>query len=421
MTRGPLVVLRRSRCIIAAVFLILCFLCSSALTQERLKGRSREGTDSYETRSSVVPKLVSLQVVQGSVEQYLDREVLLEGIVTTVNFAPEIRDGSTVSSLVLSEGAASIRVLSPAAILYSEGDRLRVSGIIQRHPSIVGDLELDARDGSFEVLAASERTLDTWIRPRADSSGAVRVESVPTPLSVFGNVSNILSAVIALVATFAIALRFRRFNLALHIAQAGSETWEKRDGTVCVPVRILSTGSSPVALSQNIELRIGRQRIPIKSVHRDLKPVKFPFLVGDERLELMFAVPAKVTFPEDSKVYLRMQDAVSRKKFKKRLPWLDIGLLLVQVRGDANDSPTWPDSGVVMGTDAYFRVRGSDRFHYSKDCAALSRSSVGRIEAIVASEIYALNLSPCKRCRGADIRASRSVREEWGRRRKVTA
>lgn len=369
-------------------------------SQEGAEGGSQKRTDTQVKVGDKDPQVVSLQVVQGSVEQFLDREVVIEGVVKTVNFAPEIRDGSTLSSLLLSEGTASMRVLSPAAILYSEGDRLRISGILRRHPPLVGDLEIDARDGSFEVLTASERTFDTWIRPRTESPGALKVETVPTQLSIFGHLSDIASAVIALVATVAIALRFRRFNLALHIAQPVSSRVLIYDRTLRIHIRILSTGSSPVALSKEIYLQVRKQRFPAVAVLRDSEFVAFPILIRDEELEFRFSLPAEPTLPEKSKVYVRMQDAASAKTFKKRLPWLDAGLLFAQISKDASDA-AGPATSKAMDTDTFFRVRGSDRFHGSKECIALRRSASDRIETISSSAIPGRNLSPCKRCGGS--------------------
>jgi len=254
--------------------------------------------------------------------------VVVEGEVSSINYAPEIRDGMSVLSFVLDDGTGKVKILNQTAGMLTRGDRVRVVGVFARSRELAGYMkpanEIDSTRGEIEVLKGKRAEEIRESRERGVT--AIPTSLVDTPWSLTIGIATLLSAIFAAIATIPLVLRARRFNLAMKIMAPSPGLVERTRGesiAVFRPIlRLISTGSMTPQLSREFILKIGAQKFQSQSLRilERAEEIVFPVAVENSiTLELDCEIPDSLCeeVPQGYSVIFR--DTFTGQHFKARI------------------------------------------------------------------------------------------------------
>lgn len=269
------------------------------------------------------PEKIDLKDLPVKSEQLVGKDIIVEGKVKSINYAPEIHNGKTLHSLVISDDGVVLRVVFASAVLYAEGDFLRLRGVLRENP-ISGALEVT--DVDVEPIEYSKESYARWAKPYSnDAAKGVPTEVIPTPLSTAGEISAVLAAIFGLVVVIGQVLDRRKALILLPLEESKSEVVE---GKIVIRIRVFPSGNTPLVLSSNISLKKKRflfsKSWGIEQVcDPDSGPVRFPLILqGEKDLELIFQYSAEDDSTMLGNWLLFWSCHGSRRILKNRLPWL---------------------------------------------------------------------------------------------------
>jgi len=321
-------------------------------------------------------------------------EITVEAVVSDVGFAPEFRNGRTFYVLRLSDGGKSLKVLSTVSIFYSEGDRLRVSGLLQRTPGASADLELDATEGILEAVELSERSRKLFVEPRVTQSRAIEIREEQTARTRLLDLASALSAIFAFVAAVGALLTFRFFNLRLDGELL--EVLSKRSkGEFEIVVRVFSLGRVAAALSEEGQLRWRGGKLSAVSAQPvtddSSRAPSWPLIVGDAVIRLTFPIPSEPDMTR-GQVWLVIKDRSSRKRFRISLEAERLREAIEGMNAEEHSA------GFPCEPVKFFHVPGSIRYHHSLSCPSLSRTPSQNIQSVEPEWACNIGLRVCRVC-----------------------
>jgi hypothetical protein len=252
----------------------------------------------------------------------LGTNVRLTGRVKSINYMPEIRDGASILSFVLTAENQELRVVTPLAATLARDDQVTVRGVLTR---VHGTLELDASAGDMHVQRPEHLRNTFAAEAAADQKGmrGVPTEIIDTPLTIAVSIAAIIQAIFAIIAGAALALRARRFNVRLDISPVVQPHLALHDDQreLHLVLRLLSTGPLAPCLDQRIQLVLHATILEVvtTSLPGNAAPA-FPLLIKDDVvLHLAFVLPNAIPAPEGTPIELRLRDAFSSRIFASNL------------------------------------------------------------------------------------------------------
>lgn len=258
----------------------------------------------------------------GNPSAFIGMNVRLTGRVKSINYMPEIRDGASILSFVLTAENRELKVVTPLAATLARDDQVTVRGILTRTHST---FELDASAGDIQVQRPEHLRNTFAAEAAADRKGmrGVPTEIIDTPLTIAVSIGAIIQAIFAIIAVAALSLRARRFNVRLDISTLVQPHLKLRNDQreLHIVLRLISTGPLAPCLDQRMLLVIHGTIVKqvITSMSGNVSSL-FPLMIKDDVvLHLTFILPSGIPAPEGTPLDLRLRDAFSSRVFTTRL------------------------------------------------------------------------------------------------------